>query len=155
MAGRSLNRATLIGNIGKDPELRTTPNGASVCTIRMATTEIVKEKGGGWKEVTDWHSVVFWDRLAEIAAQHLKKGDKIYVEGKLRTRMFEREGKTKFFTEIIANNMIILEKRNQQARETAESPELYEDFDSDKSVNDENIFNDSYFTEDDKTSENF
>ncbi|MCX7735380.1 MAG: single-stranded DNA-binding protein [Candidatus Kapabacteria bacterium] len=154
MAGRSLNRATLIGNIGKDPELRTTPNGASVCTIRMATTEIVKEKGGGWKEVTDWHSVVFWDRLAEIAAQHLKKGDKIFVEGKLRTRMFERDGKTKFFTEIIANNMIILEKRNRQAGESTDNPELYVDFDSEKSEEDDNIFNDSYFTDEEKPSEN-
>lgn len=154
MAGRSLNRATLIGNIGKDPELRTTPNGASVCTIRMATTEIVKEKGGGWKEVTDWHSVVFWDRLAEIAAQQLKKGDKIFVEGKLRTRMFERDGKTKFFTEIIANNMIILEKRNRQAGESTENPELYVDSDSEKSEEDDNIFNDSYFTDEEKPSEN-
>ncbi len=111
MAARSLNRATLIGNIGKDPELRRTPQGTSVCTIRLATTETYKNKRNEWQEVTDWHSVVLWDRLAEIAAQLLRKSDRIFIEGKIRTRTFEKDGQKKHFTEIIAQNLIILERK--------------------------------------------
>ena len=113
MAARSLNRATLIGNIGKDPELRRTPQGTSVCTIRLATTENYKNKRGEWQEITDWHSVVLWDRLAEIASQLLRKSDRIFVEGKIRTRTFDKDGSKKHFTEIIAQNMIILERKNK------------------------------------------
>jgi single-strand DNA-binding protein len=113
MSARSLNRATLIGNIGKDPELRKTPQGTSVCTIRLATTEIFKNRNGERQEATDWHSVVLWDRLAEIAAELLRKSDKIFVEGKIRTRTFEKDGQKKHFTEIIANKMIILDKKNR------------------------------------------
>ncbi len=113
MSARSLNRATLIGNIGKDPELRKTPQGTSVCTIRLATTEIFKNRNGERQEVTDWHSVVLWDRLAEIAAELLRKSDKIFVEGKIRTRSFEKDGQKKHFTEIIANKMIILDRKNR------------------------------------------
>ncbi len=113
MSARSLNRATLIGNIGKDPELRKTPQGTSVCTIRLATTEIFKNRNGERQEATDWHSVVLWDRLAEIAAELLRKSDKIFVEGKIRTRTFEKDGQRKHFTEIIANKMIILDRKNR------------------------------------------
>ena len=128
MAARSLNRATLIGNIGKDPELRKTPQGTSVCTIRLATTEVFKGKNGEWQESTDWHSVVLWDRLAEIASQMLKKSDRIFVEGKIRTRTFDKDGQRKHFTEIIAQNMIILDKK---VREEAEAEPLTHDFGSD------------------------
>lgn len=120
MAARSLNRATLIGNIGKDPELRKTPQGTSVCTIRLATTETYRNKRGEWQEVTDWHSVVLWDRLAEIASQLLRKSDRIFVEGKIRTRTFEKDGSKKHFTEIIAQNMIILERKNKEHNPQAE-----------------------------------
>ena len=128
MAARSLNRATLIGNIGKDPELRKTPQGTSVCTIRLATTEIFKNKRGEWQEITDWHSVVLWDRLAEIASQLLKKSDRIFVEGKIRTRTFDKDGLKKHFTEIIAQNMIILERRNRDGSEFELTEALADDF---------------------------
>ena len=122
MSARSLNRATLIGNIGKDPELRKTPHGTSVCTIRMATTDVFKNRNGELCEATDWHSVVLWDRLAEIAAELLSKNDRIYVEGKLRTRTFEKDGQRKHFTEVIANNMIILDRANKE-KDSAEKKE--------------------------------
>ncbi|MCX7879545.1 MAG: single-stranded DNA-binding protein [Ignavibacteria bacterium] len=111
MAGRSLNKAQLIGNVGKDPELRKTPQGNSVCTLRVATTEFYRGRNGERREITDWHSVVLWDRLAEIAVQKIRKSDRIYVEGKLRTRSFEKDGITKFVTEIIAQNIIILSRK--------------------------------------------
>ncbi|MGB9771780.1 MAG: single-stranded DNA-binding protein [Candidatus Kapaibacteriota bacterium] len=121
MAGRSLNKAQLIGNVGKDPELRKTPQGNSVCTLRVATTEFYRGKNGERREITDWHSVVLWDRLAEIAVQKIKKSDKIYVEGKLRTRSFEKDGITKFVTEIIAQNIIILSRKQPRTDETHSS----------------------------------
>ncbi len=117
MAGRSLNRATLIGNVGRDPELRKTPQGNSVCTLRVATTEFYRGRNGERREVTDWHSVVLWDRLAEIAVQKIHKSDRIYVEGKLRTRSFEKDGITRHVTEIIAQNIIILSRKPREESE--------------------------------------
>lgn len=121
MAGRSLNKAQLIGNVGKDPELRKTPQGNSVCTLRVATTEFYRGRNGERKEITDWHSVVLWDRLAEIAVQKIRKSDKIYVEGKLRTRSFEKDGVTKFVTEIIAQNIIILSRKQSRTDSTTDT----------------------------------
>ncbi len=121
MAGRSLNRAQLIGNVGKDPELRKTPQGNSVCTLRVATTEFYRGRNGERKEITDWHSVVLWDRLAEIAVQKIRKSDRIYVEGKLRTRSFEKDGVTKFVTEIIAQNIIILSRKQPRTESSGDS----------------------------------
>ncbi|MFN3270831.1 MAG: single-stranded DNA-binding protein [Candidatus Kapaibacteriota bacterium] len=120
MAGRSLNKAQLIGNVGKDPELRKTPQGNSVCTLRVATTEFYRGKDGERREITDWHSVVLWDRLAEIAVQKIKKSDKIYVEGKLRTRSFEKDGIRKSVTEIIAQNIIILSRKKQATQASSD-----------------------------------
>ncbi|MGQ9819185.1 MAG: single-stranded DNA-binding protein [Candidatus Kapaibacteriales bacterium] len=115
MAGRSLNKAQLIGNVGKEPELRKTPQGNSVCTLRVATTEFYRSKNGERREITDWHSVVLWDRLAEIAVQKIRKSDRIYVEGKLRTRSFEKDGITRHVTEIIAQNIIILSRKQPRS----------------------------------------
>ncbi|MCX7908958.1 MAG: single-stranded DNA-binding protein [Ignavibacteria bacterium] len=125
MAGRSLNKAQLIGNVGKDPELRKTPQGNSVCTLRVATTEFYRGKNGERREITDWHSVVLWDRLAEIAVQKIKKSDKIYVEGKLRTRTFEKDGVRKAVTEIIAQNIIILSRKQQRTESGNQSDDTF------------------------------
>ncbi len=108
---RSLNRATLIGNLGRDPELRTTPSGISVCTISVATTDSYKNKSGEWQESTDWHSVVLWEGLAERAHKFLKKGSKVYIEGKIKTRSYEKDGVTKFVTEIRATNLILMAEK--------------------------------------------
>ncbi len=110
---RSLNRVELIGNLGADPELRNTPQGASVCTLKIATSESHKDKNTGeWKETTEWHRVVLWEYLAEQAARNLKKGSKIFTEGKLKSRSYDdKDGVTRYITEIYANSLIILDPK--------------------------------------------
>jgi single-strand DNA-binding protein len=106
----SLNRAQLIGNLGQDPELRSTPQGSSVCTLSIATTESYKDKASGeWKETTEWHKVVLWDKLAESAAQYLKKGSKVFIEGKIKTRNYDDKDNVKrYVTEILGLTMIMM-----------------------------------------------
>ena len=110
----SINKVILIGNLGKDPEVRYTPNGAAICNIGIATTRSWKDKTSGEKvEETEWHRVVFYDRLAEIAGEYLKKGRPVYVEGRLKTRKWQdKEGVEKYTTEIIADNMQLLGGRD-------------------------------------------
>lgn len=111
---RSLNRVELIGNLGQDPELRSTPQGVSVCTLRIATSESYKDKNSGeWKEVTEWHRVVLWENLAEYAAKSLKKGSKVFTEGKLKSRSYDdKDGITRYVTEIYGNSLIILDPKS-------------------------------------------
>lgn len=107
---KSLNRVTLLGNLGQDPEFRTTPQGSSVCTLNIATSESYKDKNSGeWKDSTEWHRVTLWDYLADNANKYLKKGNKVYIEGKLKTRSYEdRDGSKKYITEVLAQSMILL-----------------------------------------------
>ncbi len=106
----SINKVILIGNLGRDPEVRYTPNGAAICNIAVATSRNWKDKTSGEKvEETEWHRVVFYDRLAEIAGEYLKKGRPVYVEGRLKTRKWQdKDGIEKYTTEIIADNMQLL-----------------------------------------------
>jgi len=106
----SLNKVQIIGNLGRDPEVRYTPNGNAVCNVSVATTRQWKNKESGDKqEETEWHRVVFYDRLAEIAGEYLKKGRSVYVEGRLKTRKWtDKEGKEQYTTEIIATEMQML-----------------------------------------------
>ena len=106
----SINKVILIGNLGKDPEVRYTPNGSAICNITLATTRSWKNKDSGDKvDETEWHRVVFYDRLAEIAGEYLKKGRPVYVEGRLKTRKWQdKEGVDKDTTEIVADNMQLL-----------------------------------------------
>lgn len=106
----SVNKVTLIGNLGRDPEVRYTPNGAAVCNVSVATTRNWKDKSSGDKvEETEWHRVVFYDRLAEIAGEYLKKGRSVYVEGRLKTRKWQdKDGKDNYTTEIVADQMQLL-----------------------------------------------
>jgi len=104
-----VNKVILVGRLGKDPEIRNLENGASVANFTMATSESYKDKTtGDKKEVTEWHNIVLWRGLADIAAKYLHKGDMIYVEGKLRTRSWEKEGVTRYTTEIVGDNMTML-----------------------------------------------
>lgn len=104
-----VNKVILVGRLGKDPEVRNLENGVSVANFTMATSESYKDKTtGDKKEVTEWHNIVLWRGLAEIAAKYLHKGDMIYVEGKLRTRSWEKEGVTRYTTEIVGDNMTML-----------------------------------------------
>ncbi len=106
----SINKVILIGNLGRDPEVRYTPNGSAVCNISVATTRNWKDKNSGDKvEETEWHRVVFYDRLAEIAGEYLKKGRPVYVEGRLKTRKWQdKDGVEKYTTEVIAEQMQLL-----------------------------------------------
>lgn len=109
----SVNKVILIGNLGRDPETRYMPNGDQVTNITIATTESWKDKGTGeQKDMTEWHRVVFFRRLAEIAGQYLKKGSQVYIEGRLRTRKWQgQDGQDRYTTEIEANEMKMLGKR--------------------------------------------
>jgi single-strand DNA-binding protein len=109
----SVNKVVLIGNLGKDPETRYSPNGGAICNVRLATTRNWKDKTSGErKEETEWHSIVFYDRLAEIAGEYLKKGRPVYVEGRLKTRKWQdKEGQERYTTEIIATEMQLLGSR--------------------------------------------
>jgi len=106
----SVNKVILIGNLGKDPEVRYTPNGNAVCNLRIATTRNWKNRDSGEKqEETEWHSVVLYDRQAEIAGEYLKKGRPVYIEGRLKTRKWQdKEGNDRYTTEIVADTMQLL-----------------------------------------------
>ena len=106
----SVNKVIIVGNLGRDPEVRYNPSGAAWCTVSLATTRNWKNKDSGEKmEETEWHRVVFNDRLAEIAGEYLKKGRSVYVEGRLKTRKWtDKEGKEVYTTEILANEMQML-----------------------------------------------
>jgi single-strand DNA-binding protein len=109
----SVNKVILIGNLGRDPEVRYTPSGAAICNVTIATSRNWKAKDSGEKmEETEWHRVVFYDRLAEIAGEYLKKGRPVYVEGRLKTRKWQdKDGVDKYTTEIIAEQMQLLGSR--------------------------------------------
>jgi len=105
----SINKVILIGNLGKDPEVRYMPNGDAVTNITLATTETWKDKAGEKQEKTEWHRITFYRRLAEIAGEYLKKGRSVYVEGRLETRKWtDKAGTDRYTTEIIANDMKML-----------------------------------------------
>ena len=104
-----VNKVILVGRLGKEPEVRNLENGVTVANFSMATSESYKDKTTGEKkEVTEWHNISLWRGLADIAAKYLHKGDMVYIEGKLRTRSWEKEGVTRYTTEIIGDNMTLL-----------------------------------------------
>jgi single-strand DNA-binding protein len=109
----SVNKVIIVGNLGRDPEVRYTPNGSAVCNVSVATTRSWKNKESGDKsEETEWHRVVFYDKLAEIAGEYLKKGRAVYVEGRLKTRKWQdKDGVEKYTTEIVATDMQMLGSR--------------------------------------------
>jgi single-strand DNA-binding protein len=113
MASRGVNKVILVGNLGQDPEVRYTANQSAVANVRIATSESWKDKATGeQKEQTEWHTVVFFGRLAEIVSEYLKKGSQIYVEGRLRTRKWQdKEGQDRYTTEIVADEMQMLGSR--------------------------------------------
>jgi len=145
---RGVNKVILVGNLGKDPEVRFIPSGSAVANITVATTESWKDKQTGEKqEKTEWHRVVFFNRLAEIVGEYLKKGSQIYIEGRLQTRKWQgQDGQDRYTTEIVANEMQMLGSRSggdtawnapensvpaQQQAAPEESPPPSDDFDDD------------------------
>ena len=118
---RGLNKAMLIGRLGADPEIRYTTSGMAVANLRIATNHAIK-RGDEWVEETEWHSVVAWDRLAEIASQYLSKGRQVYVEGRLQTREWQdRDGNRRWTTEIVARELILLGSRDDVQQGSGDS----------------------------------
>ena len=112
MARSGINKVILVGNLGQDPEIKYTAGGAAVTTLSLATSESWKDKDTGVdQEKTEWHRVVLWRRLAEIAGEYLKKGSKVYIEGQLQTRKWEQEGQTRYTTEVVGRDMQFLDSR--------------------------------------------
>ncbi len=107
---KSVNKVILLGNLGKDPELKTTPSGMAIATFSLATSSSVKDKDGNWQDRTEWHNLKAFQRTAEIAAQYLKKGNKVYVEGRLHSESWDDKetGQKKYKTEIIVNELVLL-----------------------------------------------
>jgi single-strand DNA-binding protein len=115
MAGKSVNKVILIGNLGKDPELKYTPTGTPVAKLTLATNERYKDKAGEWQDRTEWHNIVLWQRLAEIAGEYLKKGGKVYIEGRLQTRSWDdpKTNVKKYMTEVVASDLVLLGGRGE------------------------------------------
>jgi single-strand DNA-binding protein len=112
---KSVNKVILIGNLGKDPEVKYTPQGTAVARFSLATNERYKDKQGEWQDRTEWHNIVAWQRLAEIVGEYVKKGSKIYIEGRLTTNSWEdqKTGEKKYRTEIVANDLVLLSGRGE------------------------------------------
>jgi single-strand DNA-binding protein len=115
MAGKSVNKVILIGNLGKDPEVKYTPGGMPIAKFSLATNERFKDKEGQWQDRTEWHNIVAFQRLAEIVGEYVKKGGKLYIEGSLRTSSWDDKetGQKKYKTEIIANDLVLLSGRGE------------------------------------------
>src|SRR6476646_6995686 len=107
---KSVNKVILVGNVGKDPEVKYTPSGVALAKFSLATNERFKDKSGEWQDRTEWHNVLAWQRLAEIVGEYVHKGDKLYIEGKLQTSSWEdrQSGDKKFRTEIVARDIVLL-----------------------------------------------
>ena len=136
----SVNKVILLGNLGRDPEIRYTTSGQAVANFTLATTDVYTDKSGERQESTEWHRIVAWGRLAEICGEYLSKGRMVYIEGALRTRSGEdKEGKTRYTTEIVARNMQMLGGRSEQSRQTQD----------DSSQDDFDVDDDSFATDDD------
>lgn len=129
---RGINKVILIGNLGADPTVRYMPNGEAVANITIATSESWKDKNTGeQQEKTEWHRVIFFRRLAEVVGEYLKKGSKIYVEGKLQTKKWQdKQGQDRYTTEVIANEMQMLDTRqsgNNQNQQNQQSDQAFSD----------------------------
>jgi single-strand DNA-binding protein len=121
---KSVNKMILVGNVGQDPEVKYTASGVPVAKVSIATNERFKDKDDQWQDRTEWHSVVAWQRLAEIVGEYVRKGSKLYVEGKLQTSTWEdkQNGQTKYRTEIIAREIVLLGSRDNGHEERKEMP---------------------------------
>ena len=118
---RGINKVILLGNVGNDPEYKHLENNSEVCNIVVATSEVWKDKKGEEQERTEWHRVVFWNQLASLVYKYVNKGDKIYIEGKLQTRSYDKDGIKTYSTELIAKEVQFLGKNAKSSDENAKS----------------------------------
>src|SRR5580693_7203115 len=114
---RSVNKVTLLGNVGKDPEIRSTPGGTMVANLTLATSDRQKDAQGNWQDRTEWHNLVAFTRTAEIVRDYVKKGSKLYIEGKIQTRSWDdkESGQKRYRTEVIVNELVLLSSREEGA----------------------------------------
>lgn len=153
---RTLNKVMLIGNVGRDPELKYTPSGIPVSSFRLATTETWKDRDGNVQEHTEWHTIVAWRGLAEVIHKIVKKGARVYIEGKIHSRTYEdKNGQKKVFFEILADNMLMLEYKKSKTTGTEQDTDNTStiDFESDFDVNtgEYDEPDDLLFSDDEKT----
>ena len=124
MATKSLNKAMLIGHVGKDPEVRYTNNGKAVATFGLATSESWKDQSGTMQERTVWHNIVAWERVAEIFGQYVKKGSKLYIEGRIQNRSYDdKEGVKKYISEIVVTDFMFLDSKGNDRGSGSENGE--------------------------------
>ena len=121
---KSVNKVILVGNVGQDPEVKYTASGVPVAKVSLATNERFKDKNDAWQDRTEWHSVVAWQRLAEMVGEYIRKGSKVYIEGKLQTSSWEdrQSGERKYRTEIVARDIVLLGSRDNGQEGTGETP---------------------------------
>lgn len=121
---KSVNRVTLIGNVGKDPESKFTPSGVAVTKLSLATNERFKDKSGEWQDKTEWHNLISFQKTAEIIGEYVKKGSKIYIEGRLQTSSWDdkQSGEKKYKTEIVVNDLVLLDGRPEKQETDEEIP---------------------------------
>ncbi len=132
MAKKGVNKVIILGNLGQEPKIQQLPSGGAVTNISVATSESWKDKNTGEQtNKTEWHRIVFFNKLAEIAGQYLKKGSKVYIEGSLRTRTWDKDGITRYSTEIIANEMQMLDSKGDGGNAASNSTQQTPDFDDD------------------------
>lgn len=112
----SVNKVILVGNVGRDPEVKYLEQDVPVAKFTLATSESYKAKNGEKVETTEWHNIVLWRGLAKVAELYVKKGSKLYIEGKITHRQYEQDGVTKYFTEIVGNNMVMLDSKDSRER---------------------------------------
>ena len=144
MARSGINKVILVGNLGQDPEVKYTAGGAAVTTLSLATSESWKDKDtGSDQERTEWHRVVLWRRLAEIAGEYLKKGSKVYIEGQIQTRKWEQDGQTRYTTEVIGRDMQFLDSRGNSSASSSSYEDTNQDMGSqslpDSGITDDDI----------------
>jgi single-strand DNA-binding protein len=119
----SVNKVILVGNVGKDPEIRFLEGGTAVCKFSLATSEVYKNRDGEKISTTEWHNIVLWRGLAEIAEKYVKKGSQLYIEGRIKTRSYtDKDGNTKYITEIVGDSMQMLGKRNDEPSTANNTP---------------------------------
>ncbi|MGB9771779.1 MAG: single-stranded DNA-binding protein [Candidatus Kapaibacteriota bacterium] len=148
----TMNKVILIGRLGADPEFRTSPQGINVCRFRVATNERYLDRSSGtWKEETDWHTVVVFGNLAETANKLLKKGHRVGIEGRNKTRQYEKNGVTHYITEVIARSIVFLETRSE--RDVVDASAYDNEFADPTSFYINDIQNDTFPQEEIKTSE--
>jgi single-strand DNA-binding protein len=123
MAKKSVNKVILVGNVGQDPEVKYTPSGVPVARVSLATNERFKDGNDQWQDRTEWHSIVAWQRLAEIVGEYVRKGTKLYIEGKLQTTSWQdrQSGEKKYRTEIVARDLVLLGSRENGQNTAAQA----------------------------------